>query len=348
MAQQSILSKLRGKLIFGVALGAVVYLAIIIYSDWEKVRTALFAFPWRWFPVIIGLTFANYMFRFLKWDYYLGRLNIGVPKSDSMIIFLSGLVGTITPGKVGELLKALLLKKVNGTPMAKSAPVVVAERLTDFVALVIISLAGITVLAVGDDIWVLVVVIAVLGSFIGVVSHKGLSLWIIGLTGKLPVIGKVEHNIREMYQSTYLILKLVPLSVATFWSVCAWMCECFGFWIVLNALNVPPQLLAASFIYAFGTIVGVVSPGGLGVMDVSMVGMLQLPAFMGENVADDGIAAAGTMIIRIATLWFAVFVGIVVLLIFQKRFEGVSEMLDKAPEELDKNENSANLPDGRQ
>jgi len=61
-----------------------------------------------------------------------------------------------------------------------------------------------------------------------------------------------------------------------------------------------------------------------------MIALLSTVAVMGSAVIADGaLASAATMIIRIATLWFAVFVGAVVLLIFQKRFEGVSEMMDE-------------------
>lgn len=334
MSDQSILSKLKGKLILGVALGAVVYLVLVIASDWEKVKVSLMAFPWIWFPVIIALTFANYIFRFFKWDSYLRRLDIHIRKTDSFIIFLSGLVGTITPGKIGELLKTLLLKNINGTEMSKSAPIVVAERLTDFVALAIISLAGIAIFTVGSNALVIAVVVLVLGSFIGIVSHRQLSLWLIKIFEKLPVVGRFAQKLEIAYESTYLLFRLAPLSVATFWSLAAWMCECTGFWIVLKVLGVQCPILTALFIYAFGTIVGVVSPGGLGVMDGSMVGMLQSKTIMGaENKMEMAMATAATMIVRIATLWFAVFVGIMTLLLFQKRFSGVSQLLDKKPAE---------------
>ena len=96
-----------------------------------------------------------------------------------------------------------------------------------------------------------------------------------------------------------------------------------------------PNLLAACFIYALGTIVGVVSPGGLGVTEGSMLGMLQSSTIMGAARLAKGSAAAATLIIRIATLWFAVLVGAVVLLLFQGRFGDAARELD---EELAKGE----------
>jgi uncharacterized protein (TIRG00374 family) len=306
---------------------------LIILSGWDELKASLSAFPWIWFPVIIALSFANYLFRFLKWDYYLNLLQIKLKKSDSLIVFLSGLIMTISPGKIGELLKALFLKQINNTPMSKSAPIVIAERLTDFVALVIISLAGLAIFTVGNYMVVIGMVVAVLVGFIGVVSHRGLSLWLIGLVERMPLIGRFGQKFHTAYESIHRLVKLAPLSVATFWSLMAWLCECIGFWIVLRTFSAEAKALTASFIYALGTIVGVVSPGGLGVMEGSMVGLLQTGTVMEGRVLSMAEASAATMIIRIATLWFAVFVGAVVLLAFQKRFAPVSQMLDETPQD---------------
>jgi uncharacterized protein (TIRG00374 family) len=63
------------------------------------------------------------------------------------------------------------------------------------------------------------------------------------------------------------------------------------------------------FVLAFSTVVGAVSalPGGLGAADASIAGMLVL--LLGLSA---GTAAAATLLIRFATLWFAVIIGLVV------------------------------------
>lgn len=55
---------------------------------------------------------------------------------------MSGLVMSVTPGKMGELLKSYLVKQVNGTSISKTAPIVFAERATDFLSLTIMALIG--------------------------------------------------------------------------------------------------------------------------------------------------------------------------------------------------------------
>ncbi len=38
---------------------------------------------------------------------------------------------TISPGKLGEVLKSVFVRQVSGAPIARTAPAVVAERATD-------------------------------------------------------------------------------------------------------------------------------------------------------------------------------------------------------------------------
>jgi glycosyltransferase 2 family protein len=334
--QQTLLSRLKGKLVVGIAIGGLVYLVMVLYSDWANLKEALLSFNWWLFPVLLMLAFANYIFRFFKWHFFLGRLEIALPKVDSLIIFLSGLVMTISPGKIGELLKTVLLKQRNGTPISVSAPVIVGERITDFLALVFISAAGLTVFTVqASSLWVLGGFSALLVVFVAMISNRRLSLAMIGLIERIGPLRKVGDKLHSMYDSTYKLLRFTPLLVATFWSVLAWLCECFGFWITLTAFTDEPRVLAAAFIYALGTILGVVSPGGLGPTEAGMIGMAQSQTIMGAAAMTKATASAATLIIRLATLWFAVLVGAVVLIVFQGRFGDAGAELEAQLEHAD-------------
>ena len=91
----------------------------------------------------------------------------------------------------------------------------------------------------------------------------------------------------------------------------SWLGEGIGFYLLLTNLGLPPgreTLSNAVFILAFSTIIGAVTalPGGLGVAEVSIAGMLTLLVGMEASQA-----AAATLLIRLATLWFGVFLGFV-------------------------------------
>lgn len=119
------------RLVLALLLGVAVYGAFVLYTGYQKLGAALTSYSWWTFVGALGLASFNYGLRFLKWQYYLARLEIrGVRAVDSLLIFLSGFVLTVTPGKLGEVFKSAVLQQTHGVSAARTAPIVVAERLT--------------------------------------------------------------------------------------------------------------------------------------------------------------------------------------------------------------------------
>src|SRR5215813_6406121 len=143
------MARLRTKILLSLAFGVAVIAGISFYADLPHLLQALRFFPWVLLPAILGLTLLNYGLRFVKWDYYLHCLDLRVPRSMSVKIFVAGLSMAITPGKVGELLKSYLLKRYNGTPMSRTAPVIMAERLTDGLAMLFLAVGGLALYGIG-------------------------------------------------------------------------------------------------------------------------------------------------------------------------------------------------------
>ena len=89
------------------------------------------------------------------------------------------------------------------------------------------------------------------------------------------------------------------------------LAEGIGFYLILLGLGVAPgvgTLSIAIFVLSFSTVIGAISalPGGLLATDASIVGMLVLLLDMDANTA-----AAATLLIRFATLWFGVGIGFI-------------------------------------
>lgn len=307
------MQKLFKRLLIGLVLGVGVYAVGAIYLGIGKLQASLASFAYWLFLPVLALTFTNYLLRYLRWTLYLRILGLQVPPGLNFTIFLGGLSMTVTPGKVGELLKAYLLRESLGVPMARSAPVVMAERVTDLLALVLLMLTGfftfrrfhVVLFSVGG----LIVL------FLLVISSRRLSLAILRQLARLPGLSRLGHKLEEFYDATAALFRPGPLALATLLSVAAWACECLGFYLVLGgfpATSAP--LLLAVFIYTATTLGGVVTPGGLGVTDGSMTALLSYAASFTAATA-----GAATLLIRLCTLWFAVVVGVVALLIFRRR-----------------------------
>ena len=228
---------------------------------------------------------------------------------------------SVTPGKMGELLKAYLVKQLTDTSISKTAPIIFVERITDFVSLMLIALAGAYYYNYGR----VIVVCVALFFFIVIIflSNRKIALPVLKLLEKNSFLRKHLSKIHTAYDSSYQMLQPLPLIKMTIVSLVSWFFECLGYYIIL--INFPINLhvnllLWAAFSYCFATIVGAISmlPGGLGVTEGSLTFMLV------NKGAPLQYAVASTFIIRVVTLWFAVLVGVISVSAYQRRFGKIS------------------------
>ena len=297
-----------------VILAGIIYLAFTIYADFEKVLIAFKEFSWILIPVLLLLSMFNYISRFFKWEYYLSIIKVPIKRVDSFSIFMCGLVMSVTPAKIGELLKSYLTKEVAGEPISKTAPIIFAERVTDFISLLLISIIG--SFAFDYQSGISIGVLIFFAALVVIISNKKLALTIISVFEKIKFLKKYIRNIHSAYESSYQLLKPKPLLLMTFLSLISWGFECIGYYIVLLNFDIDFGIFWAFFSYSFSTIIGAISmlPGGLGITEGSLTFLL-----IEKNVPGN-IAFTTTFIVRVVTLWFAVLVGIVSVWIYQKRF----------------------------
>jgi len=309
-----LLKKLRQRVLISIVLAGVIYLAFTVYANFTQVLHAFGLFNWLLLPILLLLSFLNYFARFLKWDFYLSIIRVDIKKIDSLSTFMSGLIMSVTPAKLGEVLKSVLVKEITGAPISKTAPIILAERITDFLSLLIIAITGAYLFDYGGKITIIVAIFFI--ALIIIISNKKIALPIINFAERISFIKKYIHNIHSAYESSYQLLKPKPLLQMTVLSLIAWGFECLGYYIILENFNLNFGFLWAFFSYSFSTIIGAISmlPGGLGLTEGSLTFLL-----VQKQVATD-IAVATTFIIRVVTLWFAVLVGIVSLTLYQKRF----------------------------
>lgn len=308
------LQRVRKNVLIFTAAAGVIYLGFTIYADFDKLIDAFTKFSWYLFPLLLLLAYLNYLSRFFKWDYYMRVLNIPLKRTDSFYIFMSGLIMSVTPGKMGELLKAFLVKQVAGTPVSRTAPVIFVERITDFISLIIVALIGAYTFNYGKGIVIGVGIFFIL--ILIIISSTTLSFAIIGFLERFSFLRKHMEKIHNIYQSAYSLLRPKPLVYMSLLSMVSWSLECLGYYLILVNFGTGLSLLWASFSYAFATIIGAVSmlPGGLGVTEGSLTFLL-----IQKKISNE-IAVASTFIIRVVTLWFALVVGIISVSVYQKRF----------------------------
>ena len=130
------------RLVLPLTLAALAYAGLLFYGDASLIGAALGSLSLGTLLQAVGLSLASFGLRGIRWLWYLRFLGIRVPLGTSLLVFVTGLGMSITPGKAGELLKALLLKEKLDIPVANTVPIVIAERLTDLFAMVALAVGG--------------------------------------------------------------------------------------------------------------------------------------------------------------------------------------------------------------
>ena len=314
--------EIKNKIIIVVIFSILVYMAFLIFGEIDKLLTAFNNFNWVYVPLILLLTSLNYILRFIKWDYYLSCLGINISKRDSIVLFLSGLLMSITPAKSGEVFKSYLLKRLKGTKMRKSIPIVFAERATDIFGLVILAAIGFSAFPYGKD--VLFIIMTFILVTILITQSKDICLGLIDFIGRFHFVSKFTNKFYELYESAYTLFSFKNLLIAVSISVISWFFECLALFFVLKGFGTDPSLLFSIFVFSFSTIAGVISmiPGGLGVAEGSMTGLFLITGIQ------KAVAVSATLIIRFCTLWFGVLIGLIALYRFRTKFTEYNNKLE--------------------
>jgi glycosyltransferase 2 family protein len=310
------MGKLVTRVVLGVAAGVAVYVGFSIWADAGRVASALARFRWLAALLACLLALGNYAVRFGRWQYYLRVLQIRVPARDSLQVFLAGFALTVTPGKLGEAVKAFLLRESHRVPVARTAPIVIAERLTDLIALLLLATVGVFSFDVDRRFLGAGALLVTLG--IAIVSIEPLAELALAIAARLPLVRRVAPRLRDFHVATAALVRPAPLLIATALSSVSWLLECVAFWVVVGGMpGAAVSLRAATFIYASMTVAGALSflPGGLGVTEA---GMLALLIRLGSGL-DRGSSAAATFVTRACTLWFAVALGLPALIAYARR-----------------------------
>lgn len=293
--------------LIAVGLAAALVLAGLgFYADFRELGAALSEFHWPLLPVALALTVVNYLIRFWRWQIYLARLGLDVPTGHSFLVFGAGLTMTISPAKLGEVLKSALLRRSYGIPISRSAPIVVVERMTDALGIVVLGVLAL-VASRSSSGWPLLVVVA-----------AGAAVLVAAL--RAPLHQRL-HRLAEARRAALDLVGLRLLLGATLLSAASWFFECLAAYACVRGLGIDVGLSEVTLVFTVASLAGALSflPGGLGVAEGSMTALLQVIAGVARAEA-----VAATVLIRLVTLWFAVMVGLVALAAEQRHASAVA------------------------
>ncbi len=293
--------------LWSVMLAALGYLGLSLWAGWRDVVAAVVQVGPTVLIGLLALSLSNYLLRFLRWTRYLDLLDAPVAWRINLAVYFSGFALTTSPGKLGEMLRSVLLKP-HDVPAAASLAAFFAERASDLLAILVLAAFGLWAYAPARPVvgLALAAVAAALLLVQWTAMIAGIDRWALARPQKwarfLVRLCEIVLHFRRCFS-------LPAMAMGLALGVIAWFAEGFGFWWLLAALGHPLPLTTAIFIYAFAMLVGGLSflPGGLGSSEAVMIGLLAWHGF------PEAAAVTATLICRLATLWFAVGLGAVFL-----------------------------------
>lgn len=322
--------KYRNRILIGLGIGFVIYAGLLIVINVEDLIINLSSYPWLILVPMILLKFVSWSFRFLEWHYFLGVIGARdkISLVDSGALFVSGFSMAVSPGKAAEVLKAVVLNAKTGVPIARGAPVVIAERVVDGLAVII--LAVLALIAAGEAIALgeyslLVYVSAGLLLFgLIAVQRRGVAYWFLGLVARLPLIRRVHQPLVTFYESSYEIFKLKHMIPTTGFGMVASIGDAVGFAIILSGFGVEITwllLLQCMVIVSLASAIGALSgvPNGAGITEVSVSAMLLAIVAPLNPIITPAVAATAALIEGFFHKWFRVLVGLLVGVLFRHR-----------------------------
>lgn len=306
---QHFINEKKFKLVIGTVLLSIIgYFLFTLWGGWENVISALKQVGFFGIATALSLSLINFGLRFLRWKYFLKVLGYSIPWTANLRIFMSGFSLTTTPGKTGEALRGVFLKDF-GVPFRKSFGAFLSERTSDLLCVTILASTGLWIYPKARPI---LFIVASFITFLFIAIRK--DSWINSLDKIAKKIlpekfSSVIDFFLETLRSFRSCFTAKVLAITSLLGVLAWTLEAVALKYLLYLLGYELSLLKAIFIYGFSLVIGGITllPGGLGGAEVTMLQLLIL-----QNIPT-AVAVAVTLVIRLTSLWFSVFLGMIAL-----------------------------------
>ena len=296
----------------------VLYVVFLIVSDFNVIREKIFDFKTDYLPIILLLAPLSWVIVFFRWHLLLKNSNIIIPKKENFKIYMAGFAMSVTPGKVGELIKSQFLKSKYGVSRKNTLPIIISEYFYHMVGVLVVSILGVYYFEF--SLYIIILTSALIITTLTIISSETVFKKFVNLISKRNFLKKYVSSISD----SHIILKKSTRGkifiISSGLSIAFWLTEVLIVYFVFLSFNILNfEFFKIAAIYTTSLILGMLSflPMGVGVVEGSLAG------FLNYEGIDISIALTLVILIRIFTRWYGVIAG----LIFMKLIGGFSKNL---------------------
>ncbi|WP_255449626.1 lysylphosphatidylglycerol synthase transmembrane domain-containing protein [Shimia ponticola] len=301
---------LVGGLVAVVIVGLV---ALAHTTSWTEIWAQIQKLSSTSVAILLLLSIANYGMRAVRWHLFTRRLGLPTSLAANMRHYLGGFAMSVTPGRVGELIRIRWLLRETDWGVERTAPLALVDRAADLAAMALI-LGLALLLSAGGMAFALPFAGIALAIAILATQPKLLSALVTLLFRATGIFPRLMGRVRRAARSLRLFMTPKVLTLAGALSMLGWLAEGYAFYLLLNWMGAPLPFWMAVAVFTFATLAGGLTgaPGGLGGAEAAMVALLSL-----EGVPLE-VSIPATAIIRLTTLWFAIAIGLAAFPIAEK------------------------------
>ncbi|MDJ0826064.1 MAG: lysylphosphatidylglycerol synthase transmembrane domain-containing protein [Rhodobacter sp.] len=291
--------------LFALVLAGLVSLAAA--TGWQETMAQIAKLTAPEILLLLALSLVNYGFRGLRWHLFARRLGLPTGVGQDMRHFLGGFAMSVTPGRVGELVRMRWLRRETGWSFERTAPLVLVDRASDLAAMALILAVAVSLSAAGMAGALPVVALALLAAYVATRPRllSGIASAAYRVVGLWP---RLFARVRTAARSLARFSSARVMAGAAVLGVIGWLAEGYAFHLLLTWMGADIGFWTAVAFFVFATLAGGLTgaPGGVGGAEAAMIGLLMLEGIPLE------VSVPATLIIRVTTLWFAIGIGFAV------------------------------------
>jgi len=219
----------------------------------------------------------------IRWKAFLIQQSLSISIKSAFSIYLSSLyIGFITPGRLGEIIKALYLKQERVTSFSKGLSSAIMDRLLDLYLLILLSSVGVYYFLKGRGINIgFVIGFAIIFSLLIIILHpKFLNLLARFLFRKISpkkLKNKINDSINEFIEGMNQIINPILLFgiLLTVFSYSVFFFQCF---LIAKSIGLQISYFDLALIMSIVNIITFIpiSISGLGTREASMIFLFKL------------------------------------------------------------------------
>lgn len=285
------------------------YSAILFFGDINSIVEQSYLIEFGYLPIILALICAHTVIMGIRYHRLLQRLEIQIPFKESLKIFVSGLSLSVTPGGIGTAVKSHVLQKRFGSSISSSLPIILIERWTELLAILII-ITGLLFWAFSYEAIVLTSIgYGLIFVIMTIFSNSKIFSFVKNVITKINYFKKFTVSLDESKDSLGKLTKKESLFEALGISLVAKILHLFTVYFVFLSVGVNLSFFESGMIYYTSIVFGALTfiPAGIVVTESSMLALL---VKYGVGLS---VAVIAVFYVRIISMWLPTIAGAITL-----------------------------------